>query len=127
MTSGGREGPPTRVRVTAPRPVVRRRHRPVTTEIDAQTELGEVYLRSLIWAQLRLAAGTLALLALLVGGLPLLFAVAPRLLGRSLLGMPLTWVVLGFAVYPLFVALGWAYVRRAERNERAFTDLVDEA
>lgn len=124
-------GPPPvpRVRVTSPRttgPGVRRARRPVTTEIDAQTELGEVYIRSLLRAQLRLALGILALLAILVGGLPLLFHVAPSLVDRSFLGMPLAWGVLAFLVYPLLLVLGWAYLRRAERNERAFTDMVEE-
>lgn len=98
----------------------------MTTEIDAQTELGALYLRSLMRAQLRLALGILTLLATLVGGLPLLFRVAPGLAGTSVLGVPLAWTLLGFAVYPVLLGLGWAYVRRAERNERAFIDMVEE-
>jgi uncharacterized membrane protein (DUF485 family) len=98
----------------------------VATEIDGQTELGAVYLRSLMSAQLRLAAVILLLLGTLVGGLPVLFSVAPRLMGRTVLGMPAAWVLLGFLVYPLLIVLGWAYVRRAERHERAFTDLVED-
>jgi uncharacterized membrane protein (DUF485 family) len=111
--------------VTAPRTDVRRQPRRAAQEIDDQTELGTVYLRSLLWAQLRLSVAVLVTLALTVGSLPLLFRVAPELLGRSVLGMPLTWGLLGFLVYPLLLALGWFYVRRAERHERAFADLVD--
>lgn len=124
----GRPRPP-RVRVTSPRttgPATRRTHRPVTTEIDAQTELGTVYLRSLLRAQLRLAAGIIVLVATLVGGLPLFFHLAPRLSRTTVLGMPLAWGLLGFVVYPVMLAMGWAYVRRAERNERTFTDMVEE-
>ena len=40
--------------------------------------------------------------------------------------MPVTWIVLGGLVYPLFVLLAWRYVRRAERNERDFADLMSE-
>jgi hypothetical protein len=130
MTSGGQDpGPPPRVRITSPRtsdPVHRRTPRPVTNEIDAQTELGAVYVRSLVRTQLRLAGGILLLLAAVAGGLPLLFHLAPGLSGRTVLGMPLSWVLLAFAVYPLLLALGWLYLRRAERNERAFTDMVGE-
>ncbi len=122
----GREVPPARVRVTAPRTDVRRQQRRPAQEIDDQTELGTVYVRSLLWAQLRLSAGVLVVLGLVVGALPLLFALAPRVLARSVLGMPLTWTLLGFVVYPALVALGWFYVRRAERHERSFADLVEE-
>ena len=41
--------------------------------------------------------------------------------------MPLAWLLLGVVVYPWLVLLGWAYVRRAERNERDFAELVSEA
>lgn len=121
-----REPPPARVRVTAPRSDVRRQQRPLTQEIDDQTELGSVYVRSLLWTQLRLAIGVLAALGLSVGSLPLLFALAPGLLSRSLLGVPLAWTLLGFLVYPALLALGWVYVRRAEQNERSFADLVEQ-
>ena len=40
--------------------------------------------------------------------------------------MPLGWLLLGVLVYPALVALGWAYVRRAERNERDFADILSE-
>ena len=84
-------------------------------------------MRSLMRAQLRLAVGVLALLGAAVGALPLIFAVAPNLMARSVLGMPLAWGLLGFVVYPTLVALGWAYVRRAERNERSFIDMVGDS
>ena len=121
--------PPARVRVTSPHTGStgrRRTRQQVTTEIDAQTELGAVFLRSLLRAQLRLALGVLALLAALVGGLPLLFHLAPGLAATRVLGMPLAWCLLGFGVYPVLLALGWAYIRRAERNERTFTEMVRE-
>ncbi len=125
MSTPGDEVPPPRVRVTAPRSDVRRRPQAVAQEIDDQTELGSVYVRSLLWTQLRLSIGILAVLGLIVGALPLLFTLAPDLLGRTVLGMPLAWGLLGFLVYPLLLALGWFYVRRAERHERAFADMVN--
>ena len=39
-------------------------------------------------------------------------------------GVPLPWVILGVGVYPGRLLLGWLYVRRAERTERAFARLV---
>ncbi|MGZ4457548.1 MAG: hypothetical protein ACXVW9_00430 [Nocardioidaceae bacterium] len=108
-------------RTRSPRPGPRS----VRSEIDAQTGLGEVYMRSLLRTQLRLAFGVVAILALSVGLLPLLFLLVPASRSWSVAGLPLPWLVLGFLVYPWLVALGWFYVRRAERNERAFADLVD--
>jgi hypothetical protein len=117
---------PERVRVTSPRTTSGRRREPPTAthEIDAQSQVGEIYLRSLLRAQLRLGVTVIALLAVLLGGLPLLFWLAPGLMATDLLGMPLAWALLGILVYPTLVAIGWWYVRAAERNERAFTDVV---
>jgi len=84
-----------------------------------------VYLRSLLRAQLRLALVVVALLAVLVGGLPLAFWLLPEVMDQEVLGMPLAWGLLGFLVYPVLAAIGWWYVRAAERNERAFTDVVE--
>jgi hypothetical protein len=117
--------PPPRVRVTSPRTGATRRRRVTgTSEIDAQTGIGEIYMSSLLRSQLRLAALVLTVLGVLVAGLPLLFATFPGLVRVHVLGMPLPWVLLAFAVYPLLLGLGWAYVRAAERNERDFADVV---
>jgi hypothetical protein len=97
----------------------------VSSEIDAQTELGEVYVRSLVRAQLRLALEVTLALALTVGALPVMFVVVPASRTVHVLGVPLPWLLLGLLVYPFLVGLGWLYVRRAERNESAFSDLVD--
>jgi hypothetical protein len=114
---------PTRVRVTGPS---RRAHAPRarTGDIDEQTALGEVYLRSLLREQLALALRILALLAVTVGSLPLLFHLAPDLARVEVLGLPLAWLLLGLLVYPWLVVLGLRFVRRAERNERDFALLL---
>lgn len=116
---------PERVRVTSPRRVGGRQTRTGASEIDAQTRLGELYMSSLLRSQGRLALTVLVALGVLVGGLPLLFTWAPALADVELLGMPLPWVLLGFAVYPVMFGLGWIYVRASERTERDFTDVVE--
>jgi len=115
--------PPARVRVTAPT-AGRTRRTTVSREIDAQSAVGEVYMRSLVRSQLRLALGLLAVLGLTVGALPLLFVLVPSLQHGRVLGVPLAWLILGAGCYPVIITLGVVYVRRAERNERAFHDLV---
>lgn len=127
MTSGPPEPDPKspRVRVTGPRNRTNPQpFRSAASEIDAQSELGAIYMRSLLRTQLRLALAVIAVLIATVGTLPLIFAVAPEWSTTPVFGVPLAWVTLGLAVYPLFGLLGWWYVRAAERNERAFTDVV---
>jgi hypothetical protein len=116
--------PPARVRVSGPP----RRSTPSarTSDIDAETRLGGMYMGSLLREQLRLALRVLGLLGLGVGLLPLLFHLVPGLGGVRVLGLPLGWLLLGVVVYPFLLGLGWCYVRRAERNERDFADLMGE-
>ena len=97
---------------------------PRPVDLEAESPLSEVYLDSLLAAQLRLAGRTLLLLGLAVGSLPLVFFLLPDLAQEKLAGIPLPWLVLGFGVYPLLLLLGWRYVVRAERNERDFVDLT---
>ena len=117
--------PPPRVRVTGP---PRRRADVVrsagTREIDAETALGEVFMRSLLREQLHLAIRVLVALALTVGLLPVLFLVLPSLGSVRLGPLPVAWLLLGVLTYPWLVVLGWFYVRRSEANERDFADLV---
>ncbi len=111
--------------MTGPRSAYRpRARRSAVSEIDAQSAVGMLYVRGLVRTQLRLALGILAATLLLVGSLPLLFAMLPRLARVEVAGMPLAWVILGFGVYPLFLLLGAVYVRAAGRNERHFRDMV---
>jgi hypothetical protein len=118
---------PERVRITSPRTTAGRPRRVVVTEeIDAQTAIGEVYLRSLMRSQLRLAVWVLGLLAVTLGGLPLLFAIVPDSRQWDLLGVPFPWLALGLLVYPALVGAGWWYVRQAERTDARFAELAGE-
>ncbi|MGN6782392.1 MAG: hypothetical protein ACTHJH_12895 [Marmoricola sp.] len=122
--SGARPGArPARIRVTAPR-TGRPRRTTVASEIDAQSEVGAIFMRSLMRSQLRLAAETVLVLACTVGLLPLLFLAVPATRTVRMLGVPLPWLLLGFAVYPFLLAVAWLHVRRAERNEAAFLELA---
>lgn len=113
------EQPPRREIVTRdPRtvPVRRLTGRRTQSEIHEQTTLGAAYVRSLMRSQLRTGLAAFAVLVLPVVTLPLFFG--------ALRNATVVWVVLGFGCYPLLVLIAWAYVRRAERNERDFARLV---
>jgi hypothetical protein len=120
------EQPVTRVRVTSPRTLAARSRsrRSDAAEIDALTRLGEVYVQSLVRAQLRLAGYVVVLLVVSIGLLPVVFRLLP-LDHVHVLGVPLPWLVLGVLVYPWLLILAVWYVRRAEHNEAAFVDLVE--
>jgi multisubunit Na+/H+ antiporter MnhB subunit len=115
-----------RVRITHPRTEAARRvpARPVSREIGEQTQVGEVYMSSLIRSQRRLAVIVCGLIATVLVGIALLGALAPGLTGLRLFGLPVPWLVLAVGVYPLLIALALYTVRKAERNERDFIELV---
>jgi hypothetical protein len=114
------------VRIAHPRTDAARRvpARPPSWEIDEQTELGEVYMRSLIRSQRRLAIGVCLTVGIVLGGVAFAGAAFPRFASVSVLGVPLPWLLLGVLVYPVLIGIARLTVWQAERNERAFTDLV---
>jgi hypothetical protein len=119
---------PRRVRVVHPRMEAALRHsaRPPVREAAEQTPLGEVYLAARLRSQRRLAGLAVGLIAVLLGGLALLGALLPAYGRWRAAGVPVCWLVLGLAVYPVLIALAAYLVRRAERNERDFADLLRE-
>jgi hypothetical protein len=127
--SGPSGEPPRRVTVTSPRTSAVRRPpgSPALRALDEQDVVGELLVRSLVHAQLLLALRMLALLAVLLGGLPLLFAALPATRDAQVLGLPLPWLVLGGLVYPVLLLGGVVYLRVAERHEREFTELVERS
>ena len=116
-----------RIRVTSPRRGAARRGptRPVTTEINEQTGLGEVYMAALLRAQLRLSVSVLVAAAVALGILPLLFLAVPATHELHVWLIPLPWLILGVLVYPVVALAARYYVRHAEAIERDFADLVD--
>ncbi|CCH33613.1 putative membrane protein [Saccharothrix espanaensis DSM 44229] len=126
----GAQRPPTqRVVVTSPRTRAPRAPRPypASREIDEQSDLGAVYMRSLIRTQRRLGLLLCAVVCGSVAGLPLVFTLVPSVAAQRLFGLPLPWLLLGGLVFPVFVAAGWFYVRQAERGEREFAELVERS
>jgi hypothetical protein len=104
----------------------RRTGQPDRTRADLaeQTPVGEALVRGLVRAQLALALRLSLVVLTGLGALPLLFAVAPAVGRVKVLGVHLPWVLLGVLSFPFLVAVGWAYVRLAERNEQDFAAVV---
>jgi hypothetical protein len=115
--------------VTSPRTSAVRRPpgRSALRALDEQDVVGELLVASLVRAQLLLALRVLAVLAVLLGGLPLLFALVPASRDVQVLGLPLPWLVLGVLVYPAMLLGGLVHLRLAERHERDFAELVERS
>ncbi len=121
--------PNRRVAVTHPRTAAARLsgRRGVRRDLHEQTPLGEVLLRSLRRTQLRLALLLAAAFGTLLALIPLVFQWIPGTRDATVAELPVGWLLLGVAIFPLICLVGWLYVRAAERNERAFTELVDRS
>ena len=120
------EGPPQRVRVTSSRRGATPMHaRPVSRDLDEQTELGDVYLDGLMRAQLRLSVAVLALTVVGLAALPVTLTLVPATRTITVLGLPFPWLVLGVAVYPAAWFLARWYTRQAERIEQDFAEVVE--
>lgn len=94
-------------------------------ELAQQTSWGEMLIKDLIHALLR-SGGLLALIGLvLIGGMPLAMWLVPQFAQLTVVGVPVTWLLLGVAPFPLLAGLGLLYIRICERYERAFVDMIE--
>ena len=111
---------PRRERVTAPEQV--------HTEGDrgeGYLNVDTVYVRSLVRSQLRLALACTVGFVLILGGFMLAFVLAPDLGILLFAGIPVSWLMLGFGVYPLVIVIALIYVRAANRNEAGYLSLSE--
>ncbi|MGU3432170.1 hypothetical protein ACNHUS_04060 [Actinomycetes bacterium M1A6_2h] len=95
-------------------------------EVQEQTEVGDAMMRGLIRAQLAVAVRTAVVVVVLLCSFPVFMAVLPNVGELTVGGVRLPWLVLGVVVYPVLLGAGWLFVRAADRNEREFTDLVED-
>jgi hypothetical protein len=100
--------------------------RPPRDELAEVTPHGQLYLWRLIRAQLTLSIFALLAFGGLIGSLPLLLLLVPDLQDAQLLGVPLPVFLLVIPIFPLIVAIGWLYQRRADALDRSFQELLEE-
>ena len=114
----------TRVRVTAPRSAVRPAKE--TREAAQDSEVGQVFVRSLIRSQLRLALVVAGGFLVILGAFPLLLTAVPGLAETRVAGVPFAWLLLGAGIYPVIGLSAWLYIRTAARNEARYRDLAED-
>jgi hypothetical protein len=98
---------------------------PGPKDLHEDTKTGRLLIGSLMRAQLGLSLLCLMIALTVTVSFPLVAALVPSVGRMTVAGLPLTLIVLGFAFYPVFLAVGWFYHRQARQLEARFTDLVD--
>jgi hypothetical protein len=93
-------------------------------ELADATAHGGVYLHRLVRAQLALSLVALVAFGGLLGSLPLVLLLLPRLQRITLAGLPVSVLLVAVPPFPLFVVIGWIYRRRADALDDAFRTLV---
>jgi hypothetical protein len=123
----------TRVRVTAPRSLAPRgtaltaaRSAAATREAAEESDAGQVFVRSLIRSQLRLALVVTGGFLLILLAFALMLGLVPGLAESTIAGLPFNWVLLGAGIYPVIGLSAWLYIRTASRNEARYRDLVGD-
>ncbi len=94
-------------------------------ELEEQTPVGEIFLAALVRRQLSLSLRVAIALAVILGLQPLVAWLWPGYADLRVLGIPLPWLVLGAGSYPVLIALGLYYVRKAETIDSEFADLLE--
>ncbi|GAA2034313.1 hypothetical protein GCM10009819_18160 [Agromyces tropicus] len=135
MTGEPPADPPPRVRVTAPRAgaasarpsaPTRAGARGAASPHDAPGDVQSVYVRSLIRSQLRLGLICAAGFAITTAAFVIAVALVPALDEAFVAGVPASWLLLGFGVYPLAITVAVLYVRAAARNEARYRSLAED-
>jgi len=94
-------------------------------ELEEQTPVGAIFLGSLMRRHLSLSLRVAATLGIVLGVQPLIARMWRGYGDIHLLGIPLPWLILGVGSYPVLIALGLYYVRKAETIDDEFSDLLE--
>lgn len=94
-------------------------------ELEEQTSWGELLIKDLVKVQLRTAVLLGLLVAVVLCALPAVFYAVPAVTELSLAGIPLPWLLLSVAPFPLMFGVGLWYNRLAERRERDFVNMIE--
>ncbi|MFK0007426.1 hypothetical protein ACIQTZ_10260 [Paenarthrobacter sp. NPDC090520] len=115
----------TRVRVTAPRQAARTAPgKPLDAGEDS--DAGQVFIRSLVRSQLRLALVVGCGFLLILAAFATLLVYGPGVAETRVFGIPLDWLLLGAGIYPVIGLSAWLFTRAAARNEARYRDLVED-
>lgn len=86
-------------------------------------DASDVYLRTLIRVQLRLGITLAVAFLLTLAAFSVAIALIPALHEHAVFGVPWSWALQAYGMYPLVVIFAAIYVRAAGRNERRYRSL----
>lgn len=97
-----------------------------TGRAAAPSQVDEVYVRSLIRSQLRLALVVASGFLISLAAFAITLRLIPELETVRWFGVPVAWLLLAFGVYPMIGLSAWLFVRAAARNESRYLALAEE-
>jgi uncharacterized membrane protein (DUF485 family) len=97
---------------------------PPLLEVAEQTAYGEIVLEALIRRQLLLSLSVASVFLTMLFGLPIMNLVFPQFTALSILGLPLSWLLLAVVIYPVLWVLAMYYVATAKYFEDEFAEQV---
>ena len=117
-----------RVVVTHPRTSTRRRPSRTSAPRDLRehTVRGEVLLNALRRSQLRAAIAVGLVFLTMLAAVPMLYWSVDWFATTHVASVPVIWLTLGVAVFPVIIGLGWVSIRMSEWYEQQFIDLIED-
>jgi hypothetical protein len=85
--------------------------------LDEESPVNDVALRSLMRAHLRLSLTHISALGVLLLAVPLLLTNVAMLSRHRIIGVPIAWILLGVGMFPMLWLIARSYVRRVEDLE----------
>ncbi len=118
--------PSGRTTVTHPRTVATRVARgPLALpDLEAPSGLSELALQTLMRAQLRMGLRYLLVIVLALVGVPLLLANTSVLDEKTVVSIPVTWMVVGAGFFPILLGVAVSYTRSITRLEAAYLHVL---
>jgi uncharacterized membrane protein (DUF485 family) len=85
----------------------------------------EEFLSAIMRRQLRLSTGIASVFVLIIVAVPLRNKFLPDTMNAPFMGFTLSWFLLGFAIFPVLIALAILFVRRSNAFEDEAIGMVD--
>jgi cytochrome c biogenesis factor len=85
------------------------------------------YVTTLMRRQFLLSASIAAVFVTIIAVVPLLNRYLPEVMEAEFLGMTVSWFFLGFAIFPILIALAWVFVVKSNAFEDEAIGMVDSS
>jgi uncharacterized membrane protein (DUF485 family) len=87
----------------------------------------EEFLRMLMRRQFVLSTGIASVFIVIIAAVPLMNRFLPDLMDTRFMGFTVSWLFLGFGIFPILIGLAWLFVRRSNDFEDEAIGMVDPA